>query len=237
MSASSTTRACPDTLGSLGRISGSTAVICDDRRVRTLMLSTSDGHSLEADLAAADGDALGAVVLCHPHPLFGGNRFNPVVEGLYRALPKAGFTALRFDFRAEHDNGVSERLDIVAGLDALDALDAPNAVPLFVAGYSFGALVALSTDDARIAGIVAVAPPLSNDHPAPSAPGLVITPRHDQYCPPETAALVTSAWNDVELDVIEGADHFLNGYSTAVAERATGWLLTRIATRSGNDAD
>jgi alpha/beta superfamily hydrolase len=208
-------------------------VICDDRRVHTLMLTTSDGHSLAADLAAAD-DPLGAVVLCHPHPLFGGNRFNPVVDGLYRALPKAGFTALRFDFRAEHDKGVGEQLDIVA---ALDALDAPNPVPLFVAGYSFGALVALSTDDNRIAGIVAVAPPLSNDHPAPSARGLVITPRHDQYCPPETAALVTSAWNDVELDVIEGADHFLNGYSIAVAERATGWLLSRIAARSGNGAD
>ncbi len=201
------------------------------------MLSTSDGHSLAADLAAADGNAVGAVVLCHPHPLFGGNRFNPVVDALYRALPQAGFTALRFDFRAEHDKGVAERLDIVAGLEALEALDGlDEAVPLFVVGYSFGALVAISTDDARIAGVVAVAPPLSNDHHPPSAPALVITPRHDQYCPPETAALVTSAWNDVELGVIEGADHFLNGYSATVAERATGWLL-RVVDRSGGRAN
>ena len=61
----------------------------------TTSLRTSDGHTLAADLATAEGEPRGAVVLCHPHPQYGGNRFNNVVDALFRALPPAGFTTLR----------------------------------------------------------------------------------------------------------------------------------------------
>jgi alpha/beta superfamily hydrolase len=166
------------------------------------------------------GDVRGGVVVCHPHPLYGGNRFHPVVDALFRALPSAGFRTLRFDFRAAHDGGVAERLDLVAALDGLAA----DTSPLFVAGYSFGALVALATDDARIAGIVAIAPPLTAEAPGHAGPALVLSPRHDQFCPPERAAAITASWPDTTVDAIEGADHFLVGAAAAVAERTVAWL-------------
>ena len=199
----------------------------------SVQLTTSDGHNLAADIAEPTGtadsaDTLGGVVLCHPHPSYGGNRFNTVVEALFRSLPAAGFVTLRFDFRAEHDGGANERLDVIA---ALDALDARTDRPLAVVGYSFGAAVALDTVDERIASVVAIAPPLSMmPAPAPDAPTLVLTPRHDQFCPPDEAEAIVGDWPNAEFGVVESADHFLAGHTAAVADRVVTWLRER---RSG----
>jgi alpha/beta superfamily hydrolase len=193
-------------------------------RARTLTITTADGHSLEADLAQPDDDiSVGGVVVCHPHPLFGGNRFNPVVDAVFRRVADAGMTTIRFDFRGDHDNGDNERLDVVAALDALE--DVPG--PRVVVGYSFGALVAMATDDDRISAVAAIAPALTNDQRPPTKPVLIVTPRHDQFCPPETAALLASAWRDVTLDVIESTDHFLHGHTAIAAERVIAWLESR----------
>ena len=192
----------------------------------SLSLHTSDGQTLAADLAEPAGGGRGGVVVCHPHPLYGGNRFHPVVDALFRALPAAGFRTLRFDFRAAHDGGIAERFDVVAALDALTAAGRAE-LPLYVAGYSFGAIVALGTDDARIAGVVAIAPPLSSDVPAHAGPALVLSPRHDQFCPPEQAAAITARWPDTTVDTIEGADHFLVGAAAAAAARTVAWIAER----------
>lgn len=196
--------------------------------MRSLRLHTSDGHELAADVADPDGAPLGGVVVCHPHPRYGGDRFNPVIEALFAALPQAGFTTLRFDFRSAHAEGIGERLDVVAALDALDALEGIDG-PRFVAGYSFGALVALTTIDPRIAALVAVAPPLAAAAArAPRVPTLVLAPRHDQFCPPDVASAIVGTWPGVELEAVEGADHFLVGRSAAVADRAAEWLTARL---------
>jgi alpha/beta superfamily hydrolase len=192
--------------------------------MRSLSLHTSDGQVLAGDLAEPDGVAVGGVVVCHPHPQYGGDRFNTVVDALFTALPRAGFTTVRFDFRSAYAEGIGERLDVVAALDALDDL----AGPRFVAGYSFGAIVALTTHDPRVAAVVAVAPPLTADVAAPGAPTLVLSPRHDQFCPPDKAASIVGAWPAAELEPVEGADHFLVGQSAAVATRTVAWLGARL---------
>src|SRR5690348_2382922 len=142
----------------------------------TLTLHTADGHSLAADTADATPPQRGVAVVCHPHPLYVGDRFNPVVQALFDALPAAGFTTIRFDFREAHDRGVAERLDVRAAIDAV----AVDGLPVVVAGYSFGALVALSTRDPRISAVVAVAPPLTPGAEGPGVPALVLSPTHDQ---------------------------------------------------------
>ena len=139
-------------------------------------LTTADGHLLQADLAEPEGTVRGSVVVCHPHPLHGGNRHNTVVEAVFRALPATGFRALRFDFRAEHGDGVAETADVVAAIDAVAAGAAGR--PTFVIGYSFGACVALRTVDPRVAAVVAIAPPLPTMPVEPPAvPVLVLSPR------------------------------------------------------------
>jgi alpha/beta superfamily hydrolase len=196
--------------------------------VERAQLVTSDGHRLDADLELATGPARGAVAVCHPHPHYGGDRFNPVVDAVFRALPPAGFHALRFDFRAEHGGGVAERLDVVAALDLL-AQRVPD-VALHLVGYSFGAVVALSTADPRVRSVVAVAPPLpamAAAIEAPRVPALVLAPAHDQFCAPGVAAPIVSAWPDAELAEVEMADHFLAGRTGAVADAVVAWLSAR----------
>lgn len=191
----------------------------------TRQLTTSDGHTITADVAVPDSEVQGAVVVCHPHPQYGGNRFNNVVEAVFSRLPAAGFAALRFDFRREHGGGEAEVLDVVAALDELAA--AASGVPLTVVGYSFGAAVALRTDDPRIAACVAIAPPLAMmDVPPPARPTLVLTPRHDQFSDPDATAPVVEDWNDATFEVIESADHFLAAHAGEAAERSIAWLAT-----------
>ena len=194
------------------------------------MFETSDGHRLVGDIARPAGDAVGGVVVCHPHPLYGGNRFNPVVDAVFKALPTAGLAAIRFDFRSDHDNGRGERLDVVAALDALTH-ELGDAMPLFAVGYSFGAMVTLTTVDERISARLVIAPPIVEPSAPPGTPVLALVARHDQYAPPERVTEATAEWPDVEIEVIEGADHFLAGHTTFVAARVTEWLSSRVADR------
>lgn len=191
--------------------------------VQPVLLETSDGQRLSGDVARTERPAAGAVAVCHPHPQYGGNRFNPVVQAIFSALPDAGFTALRFDFRRDFGGGVAEQLDVVAALDALaERCDGP----LWLAGYSFGAAVALATDDVRVRGVAAVAPPLSTfDLATPTLPTLVLSPEHDQVTSVVDAERIVAGWPDATFEPIASADHFLAGQAEAVADRVVAWLL------------
>ena len=79
--------------------------------------------------------------------------------------------------------------------------------------------------DERLAGWVAIAPPLrilpldelttaSGTDPRPK---LLIVPEHDQFRPPEAAAEATASWNNSRIEAIAGADHFLVGRTDKVA--------------------
>ena len=190
---------------------------------RIVELTTVDGHTLAADLAVPDA-AIASLVVCHPHPLYGGDRANPVVDGIYRRAAESGLTTLRFDFRREHGGGFAERADVVAAIDEV-ARHADG--PTFVAGYSFGAAVALTTADDRIAGLVAVAPPLTMvDVSAPTVPTLVIAARHDQITDLATITDSVASWPDATLEVLTSADHFLTGHTGQVAELAVGAITS-----------
>ena len=56
-------------------------------------LTSDDGTVLEAELAAASagtGRARAGMVLCHPHPQYGGTMRSIVIGALFAALPAAG---------------------------------------------------------------------------------------------------------------------------------------------------
>jgi alpha/beta superfamily hydrolase len=203
-----------------------------DDSTRPVAVAAPGGITLPGDLAAP-AEARGAAVVCHPHPAYGGDRHNAVVDALFGALPAAGFAALRFDFRpgsGTGGDGTAERGDVVAALDHLAA--AVPGVPLWLAGYSFGGDVALGVGDPRHAGWVAVAPPLHfGGPPVPAGgdrrPALVLVPEHDQYSPPARVADATAGWADATVEVVPGVDHFLAGSTRRVAEMAVAWLAQR----------
>lgn len=206
----------------------------------TTTLTTIDGVRLVADVETVPNDVpvLGAVTLAHPHPLYGGDRFNPIVATLFELLPHLGFHTLRFDFRGvngsegEHDDGNAERLDVAASIDWLSMLvDDAVGGGVWVVGYSFGALVGLSVIEPRVEGWVAIAPPLSTESRVLSSrdprPTLLAVPRHDQFCSPERASEVTSDWANIETLAIETTDHFLVGRVDDTARLVGDWLVGR----------
>ncbi len=197
-------------------------------------LLTSDGHQLAADLCRVDSSwerpgqetaPLGAVAICHPHPLYGGNRFSIVVETIFSALPSCGFHTLRFDFRADHDNGRGERHDVIAAINALKEQFPSTDIHLI--GYSFGAMMAMTTPDDRITSIVAIAPPLglsSEPITEPACPTLILSPEHDQFCNPDQARRATTGWLHHQVVPIPMADHSISGQTVTLVPAITAWL-------------
>lgn len=201
-----------------------------------MSLLTADGVTLAGDLAVPPAPHAGAVV-CHPHPAFGGDRHNVVVDAVFRALVATGVAALRFDFRpgvrAATGEGVAERADVVAALHRLAAEVAPG-VPLFLVGYSFGADVALAVGDERHAGWATVAPPFRYSGPprpklGDPRPVLVLAPEHDQFAPPSWARRATDGWPDATVETVPMADHFLAGATAHVGRTVADWVLERSA--------
>lgn len=192
--------------------------------ISTTTLTTSDGHPLTADVALVD-DSPGALVLCHPHPLYGGTRHDAVVGAVWEAALHAGMSAVRFDFRRVHDQGEAERLDVLAAIEHL----APRRVVLV--GYSFGSYVSLRTDHPSVMAWVGIAPVLhATQHAAgtDSRPTLLLVPRHDQYTPPPVVAERTQSWLTTDLHELESADHFLGGHHREVADRTVAFALAAL---------
>ena len=193
------------------------------------MLVTEDGHELEAELATAD-DARVAMVLCHPHPTYGGTMRSIVIGALFAALPAAGVTCLRFNFRGvggsggAFDEGRGERLDVAAAIDAL-AEQPGGTRPLLLTGWSFGADVALSVLDPRVAAWLAIAPPLrfladpEGVGADPRAKSLVLA-AHDEFRPPDEVEAMVATWRATDVTVIGGASHFFVGRTDEVVARA-----------------
>ncbi len=197
-----------------------------------LQVGTADGGSVVADLAVADRPWAGAVV-CHPHPAYGGDRHNHVVDRIFRTLAVAGVTAARFDFRLGDEAPGSEQLDVMAALD-LVAERTAGGPPLWLVGYSFGADIALSVGDERVAGWATVAPPLQFGPPPLAAEGdgrpvLVVAAEHDQFNPPERLRAAVSGWPNVAVTAVPMADHFLAGASGRVADEILAWLRSHSA--------
>lgn len=197
------------------------------------MLTTADGVRLEVETSVPP-DAWAAALLAHPHPLHGGSMRTGVPAALFERLPAEGVACLRFNFRGvegsegSHGGGVGERLDVGAAAAALAEL-APG-LPLVVAGWSFGADVSLAVVDDVIDGWCAIAPPLASvplDDMAAATdprPKRLLVPEHDQFRPPPDARTTTAAWASTEVVEIPGADHFLAGRLSAVADEVVAFL-------------
>jgi len=167
-------------------------------------------------------NARAAAVLLHPHPEFGGNRHNSVIDALFRALPAAGVTTVRFDFSSAE---VGEATN-----EAVEALGQASTSPLVLVGYSFGADIAAGITDPRVAGWLLVAPPLRTVPLAAMAAGpdrrpkRALVPEHDQFSPPARTRSLVDGWPETTIEVISGADHFLSGATDTVVVQTLKWL-------------
>ncbi len=176
------------------------------------------------DLPGEPGPVPG-VVLCHPHPRYGGQMHDMVLDSLAAGLLERGIATLRFNFRGVgasegvYDGGAGEEDDARAALATLSAEPAVDGQRLGLAGYSFGAGVAVGAA-ARASGIAALVlvacPPARLDTPearALAVPKLLIAGGEDTMIPAtQLHRLAETLEEPKELIVVRGADHFFGGF-------------------------
>lgn len=200
--------------------------------VRTVSFR-SGALSLEAAVHLPATTPAPGVVVCHPHPQYGGDMDNNVVVAACEALAGQGFAALRFNFRGvgasegEFDEGRGERHDAVAALAHLASLPEVDAKRVGLAGYSFGAIVAAEAASGDLRGLALVSPPvaMADLRIAWGCPALLLGGDEDALVPLERLAIVAEA-PGVEVQVFEGADHTWSGFEDDVG-RALGEFFGR----------
>ena len=159
-----------------------------------------------------------AVVVTHPHPLYGGNMDNPVVIRIVETYAKQGFSTLRFNFRGTgqstgmFDNSCGEQSDVDAALAYLKG-QGYNQVSL--AGYSFGSRVncGLLSQGVEVADHVLVSPPVGfmsfDDILEMPVAGLVVTGAQDDIAPADEIGALLKRWEiHPRFEVLRGGDHF-----------------------------
>lgn len=187
----------------------------------------SGAFTLQGRLQRAKG-RLG-VVITHPHPLYGGDMHNPVVETLARVYTAAGHTSLRFNFRntgrseGRFDEGRGEQADVRAAVAWLQELGVER---VDVAGYSFGAWVAALaiTAGLKVRRLIMISPPLAfvDFAPIQSLPPLhlVVSGEKDEIAPVDQIRRALPAWQPrARFETIAGADHFYSGDLETLAAR------------------
>lgn len=203
---------------------------------RPATIPVGPGLTLEAVVSIPPDATVGAVV-CHPHPLYGGDMHNPVVARAAEVCAEGGLATLRFNFRGvgassgAWDEGRGEQDDTRAALARLGSLlVAPARVALV--GYSFGAAMAaaVAAAGARLAGLALLAPPLAlrglDAFAPPTAldgPLLLVAGSDDEYCPRERLEGLGAILPGAEVRVIEGANHFFFGRLFPLGEAVAAW--------------
>ena len=184
----------------------------------------SKENKIEALLEDLPGE--NCVIVTHPHPLYGGDMNNHVVESVCAAYRERGFSTLRFNFRGVgesdgvYDNGIGEQEDVSAAINFMEGLGKKN---IHLAGYSFGAWVnylGIEKYDS-VRKMVMVSPPVgfldfSCNIPNPKIK-LVITGSNDDVADPEKIKKIVYQWNpEAIFKIIKGTDHFYMGSNSEI---------------------
>jgi len=178
------------------------------------------------------------VVVCHPHPLYGGSMDNNVVHSLCQTLAQASLASLRFNFpgvgrsQGRFSHGTGEQHDVEAAISFVSKAGQLDPARIGLAGYSAGAGFGLpvGVNDARIKALAAISPPLEmfdfeflKDCPKPK---LIVSGSGDDYTP--TGRFLEFCRNlsaPQDCETIEGADHFWRGYESRLAARVTAFFV------------
>jgi len=170
----------------------------------------------------SQGQGTRGVVITHPHPQYGGDMYNPVVESIGHVYQRKGFATLRFNFRGvgasqgSFADGTGEQQDVLA---AIRCLKETGLNHIDLAGYSFGAWVNAHLDPgaAAIQSLVMVSPPVAfmafDAGLILPRLGLVVSGSRDDIAPPDQIRSLLPGWNpEAVFEEIQDADHFYFGF-------------------------
>ena len=193
----------------------------------------SGSLKLEGILYLPEGDGpFPCIVVCHPHPLYGGSMDNNVVDAVCDALVRVSIAAFKFNFRGvghsqgRYDDGRGEGEDARNSIKYVSTLKEVDATRIGLCGYSAGAAFSLPAcwSDERIAAIAAISPPLEMFDFSFMAdcckPLLLVSGSYDDFTPVERfIAFCRELGEASEQELIVGADHFWCGYEPQLVAR------------------
>jgi alpha/beta superfamily hydrolase len=196
--------------------------------------------SLEACWHFPDSNApWPAVVVCHPHPLYGGTMSSSVVFGICQALAEKSIAALRFNFRGvgksggEFGEGIGEQEDVKAALDFALATKNIDKERIGLAGYSFGGMVALpvAIRDERVKRLALISPALDEagwrELKRYNKPKFVIVGENDFVIPQAQFRKLAEDMPE-KYAIVASADHFWDGYEAEVADKVSAFFGTWV---------
>lgn len=189
---------------------------------------------LEAVLHRPPGDGpFPGVVVCHPHPLYGGDMSNNVVLAVCRAMADVSIAAVRFNFRGvgksagSFSQGIGEQQDVKAALTLLSSLDCIDDARIGLAGYSFGAAVSLpvSLQDDNVEALALISPPLPSPEwekiQSHSKLCLILGGTEDEFfVPPKSLP------SQCQCELIPGVDHFWWGHEGILGDKVSAFFST-----------
>jgi len=193
------------------------------RKIESPFLAGPAGR-LEALIEEPDETATGIALVCHPHPQHGGTMHNKVVYRVAKGLRRSGHVVMRFNYRGvnlsegEYAHGEGELHDALVALEVL--LSRYPALPLTLAGFSFGSRIALRIGCAPGSlaprRVIAVGfPTVYKDRSfleGCNVPRIFIQSTRDQYGPvDELQPLVEALPEPKQLIWIDAEDHFFAG--------------------------
>ena len=181
----------------------------------------------------------GLGLVCHPHPQFQGTMTNKVAHTLARAMLDEGLAALRFNFRGvgksegRYDEGVGEVADALAAAAWL--VRQYPTLPLILAGFSFGARVAiLAASRQPCNALISVAPAVMLDFALPfehpEVPWLVVQGDADELVNCQDVVDWSASLSPApELEVMPGVGHFFHGNLTPLRNSVRKFLAASLA--------
>ena len=162
-----------------------------------------------------------AVVICHPHPQYGGTMHNKLAYRMARAARTMGAAVLRFNFRGVgassgmYDGGEGEQDDLRAAMQYMR--ERYPGVSLVVGGFSFGARVSLRAccADPIVERIVAVANPVRRGDmdflKTCGCPKHFVHSTQDEFGPRDVVEQIYAMTSEPkQLTWITSSDHFFS---------------------------
>lgn len=200
-----------------------------------VLTSATDGTVLQGRLSQPGTAPVGAALILHPHPAFGGHMDVWLLPQIAERLRGEGWMSLRINFRGVEGSQGTQTGGRKEHLDALGALEwlrmQAQDLPLAVVGWSFGAMIGLRLGQA-VDGWIGIGPPTRHVDEVPLQGALVpddlpplrrvIVGEHDQFFPPDT----TSVLRPDRTIVVPGADHFMFDRDLEVANHVVACLPT-----------
>jgi alpha/beta superfamily hydrolase len=199
----------------------------------------SGGLLLEGIVAKPQGAGpFPAVIVCHPHPLYGGSMDNNVVDSLCQTLTKASFVSFKFNFRGvgasqgQFGEGIGEQADVDAAISFISRLEQIDPDRIALVGYSAGAGfgLPLGCSDSRIKALAAVSPPFNmfdfDFLKGCPKPKLLVLGSRDNYTPADRfLEFCRNLADPRQYEIIEGADHFWWEHESGLATRVTAFFF------------